>query len=1301
MVSCVGVNMTKKRDSNAAVDSQMASMPPQMEKTGSSPHSLVHRPEFQGTRLPPQRTYSSRKKSAHFVDYSFEDFPIMLNGTFFQICNGNYSVSLSPKRKFDGILISVKRGTSVRPTVCAIVSFKSSDSHIRSAVKECADHLELSGCAVSDGQRHPVSHCSVSYLADHYIVVLDKISEHFSEAIYYCSLCDFHLVDIRHVKHHFITSQHFTAEQHIKERTQLLEKLPNMSTKQLEAINTLINKIIRESDENVKGPIWKRSLELSHTVEELFHRTVFPEMGVIGRIQVYGSVSARTAIDSSDLNLSIDIPKCDDPIEAMKRITEVLNKASDSFNASLVSNSPLFISFTMSNVNVRIAWRCENGVKLGNLLSVYTEVRPQYADLCRVVRKWAKVSGICSSENRQNGLTSYAFDLMVLYFLQQSDLLPCLHEMRPVTSHERKTDPMIEHFYVDRDSYENDIHAIIAKFERPYTVWDIGQLYVDFLRFYALRIHADEVIQVYTRKRITKDQTHWSKKLLQICDPFRTDNIVSFTKHYQPYFFNCFLKSYLYFAIPQTQRGPLIDITLYQKLDESNGRRKKIGGRKGSEVEAAERLEKTTCQKSTLAGSTSLFNGDVDDDEYTAAADAVVEDGKLRAEIEKKILKDLMETSSVHNILLKDLNSENVEIDSILVYSRRTMNRIRRSNPTRIDLQVYRRLKRLGLACREYSYRNKEVDAMHQFRRQKIIHEEKRRKMRAQLNKGELKLLALTKSLSDDLSETELQGCLSRKMDKSAGVCGVQQVNGLPEFAKNIDDNEVSVTGMEVENIETRVCYDDFHILFKDYNERKYKKKINELDAGQFTYTFESSENFNNGYMPQIVCSICEKTGHWSEQCTLMNIPLVEDLNHTKEDFEWTELDNVIMGSHEGTRIKSECDLNRQVRLKIFGSLLSGFGVVNSDIDICFRFQEDVQPLEVDSVGIVQDIALSLKKMRGIESVGTVIWAKVPIVKFTWKDLGVEGDISYYNVLALRNTEMLREYCQWDHRVAPLGVWVKRWAKSCDIGDASRGSLSSYAYIILLIHYLQNCDPPVVPRLQEDFRNDETEPVIVDDCDVYFHRGVIDGWSENRMSVGKLFTGFLDYYARFDFETKVVQIRRKKPLRKCEKAWNRPLCIEDPFDLAHNLGSGVSNKMYVFIIQNIHNSRKNFLLSDIRNDFLKLRDIALEGEMPHDCYDSYGSLLLESIEHFAENDQRHEAEQSPQRNGSKLEKSHTGSNRNPARRPVFGTQIHLTVGRGVFNRRGKQLPQAAKASGMSCPCELCAQHNDGVGDDFL
>ena len=66
----------------------------------------------------------------------------------------------------------------------------------------------------------------------------------------------------------------------------------------------------------------------------------------------------------------------------------------------------------------------------------------------------------------------------------------------------------------------------------------------------------------------------------------------------------------------------------------------------------------------------------------------------------------------------------------------------------------------------------------------------------------------------------------------------------------------------------------------------------------------------------------------------------------------------------------------------------------------------------------------------------------------------------------------------------------------------------------------------------------------------------------NQQSVGELWLGFLDHYARvFDERRLVVSIRQSKLLSKFEKMWNSPcFAIEDPFELAHNLGSGISRK---------------------------------------------------------------------------------------------------------------------------------------------
>ena len=70
------------------------------------------------------------------------------------------------------------------------------------------------------------------------------------------------------------------------------------------------------------------------------------------------------------------------------------------------------------------------------------------------------------------------------------------------------------------------------------------------------------------------------------------------------------------------------------------------------------------------------------------------------------------------------------------------------------------------------------------------------------------------------------------------------------------------------------------------------------------------------------------------------------------------------------------------------------------------------------------------------------------------------------------------------------------------------------------------------------------------------------GLGRNTESVTELWLAFLQYYASdFDDESLVVCTRQRAPLRKFEKMWNSPcVAIEDPFELSHNLGAGISRK---------------------------------------------------------------------------------------------------------------------------------------------
>ena len=154
----------------------------------------------------------------------------------------------------------------------------------------------------------------------------------------------------------------------------------------------------------------------------------------------------------------------------------------------------------------------------------------------------------------------------------------------------------------------------------------------------------------------------------------------------------------------------------------------------------------------------------------------------------------------------------------------------------------------------------------------------------------------------------------------------------------------------------------------------------------------------------------------------------------------------------------------------------------------------------------------------------------------------------------------------------------------CDIGDASRGSLSSYAYTLMVLYFLQQRNPPVIPVLQEIYKGEKKPEIFVDGWNIYFFDQIDElptYWPEygkNTESVGQLWLGLLRFYTEeFDFKEHVISIRRKSLLTTFKKQWtSKYIVIEDPFDLNHNLGAGLSRKMTNFIMKAFINGRRVF-----------------------------------------------------------------------------------------------------------------------------
>ncbi len=195
-------------------------------------------------------------------------------------------------------------------------------------------------------------------------------------------------------------------------------------------------------------------------------------------------------------------------------------------------------------------------------------------------------------------------------------------------------------------------------------------------------------------------------------------------------------------------------------------------------------------------------------------------------------------------------------------------------------------------------------------------------------------------------------------------------------------------------------------------------------------------------------------------------------------------------------------------------------------------------------------------------------------LEFPKSGVGVQCDINFSAHLALQNTSLLRCYSCTDHRVRPLVLFVKHWAKARGINTPYRGTLSSYGYVLMVLHYLVNVvEPFVCPNLQELAPPDPNLPTRalegITTCqgrNVRFWRDerAIQSLAQQRQlnqnhdSLGTLLRGFFEYYAQgnmmstlskrgFDWGRDVISLRTHGGLlSKAEKRWTGAKTVVQP-----------------------------------------------------------------------------------------------------------------------------------------------------------
>ncbi|XP_008056418.1 terminal uridylyltransferase 7 isoform X1 [Carlito syrichta] len=795
----------------------------------------------------------------------------------------------------------------------------------------------------------------------------------------------------------------------------------------------------------------------------------------------------------------------------------------------------------------------------------------------------------------------------------------------------------------------------------------VGQLWVELLRFYALEFNlADLVISIRVKESVSRESKDWPKKRIAIEDPYSVKRNVARTLNNQPvfeYILHCLRTTYKYFALPHkvvksSPPKPLSMVIEHSKEvihhePDVQPKDNKLKNSVLAQGSGATSSTANTCKAQTHTlkeTAKSLGSPPVEDREnkrisvHLENSDCVqaevscddYEDVKIHyQETEGKKEEEKIGRKGRHPLTVSDQDLSSSKRGEFVICGSTWNN----ETDTTLDLEGLRNA--TAKECDGFATLDDQVDADEenvestdepedsldhcapstQGQTSEVIHSDEEDEEEEEEEEEEEPRLATDQREDEDgvANEDELDNTYTGSGDEDAlseeddELGGPAKFGDLRECGKHIDGAllvELHKINLEEEN----VCEEN-----------------SPEEESDFFYEF-SKLIFTKGKSPTVVCSLCKREGHLKKDCPedfkriqleplppltpkFLNI-LDQVCIQCYKDFSPTILEDQ---AREHIRQNLECFIRQDfpgTKLSLFGSSKNGFGFKQSDLDVCMTINGLETAEGLDCVRTIEELARVLRKHSGLRNILPITTAKVPIVKFFHLRSGLEVDISLYNTLALHNTRLLSAYSAIDPRVKYLCYTMKVFTKMCDIGDASRGSLSSYAYTLMVLYFLQQRNPPVIPVLQEIYKGEKKPEIFVDGWNIYFFDQIDElptYWPEygkNTESVGQLWLGLLRFYTEeFDFKEHVISIRRKSLLTTFKKQWtSKYIVIEDPFDLNHNLGAGLSRKMTNFIMKAFINGRrvfgipvKGFPKDSSKMEYFFDPDVLTEGELaPND-----------------------------------------------------------------------------------------------------
>ncbi|CAF3709399.1 unnamed protein product [Rotaria socialis] len=957
-----------------------------------------------------------------------------------------------------------------------------------------------------------------------------------------------------------------------KSRKNQTAMFPKQKTlEHLASLKLVFDKIIAEQYSS------RTSLEEALRLFNQF-RTIILAKKPDAQVILYGSVSFACCLkDEVVIDTDIQVNEIL-PYNILREVIEIIRNSNLYQDIRLnIDHEPCCIDFLVreTNFRMRVTSNYNRGINCSEIVRLYMKFDIRVLSLLRLFRFFAK---ICTLDNPDFGtLHPMVFHIMLIHFLQQiqEPIVPCLHEYIYGVDNA---------LMIMSDAHHNDFLSICNDYASTWKTDNktpVEMLFLQLLSYYISKFDIQQcIVSIQTRMPILKDEKQKFCRTLFCADPVYMNRNLAYTMKANSsfaYFRQTFRKALNYFCQnsnkEQTNNNSIItEVSQSCKSFFTALVSKRTRNVKFTQHDLRQLYEQTFDNRSNLWPEPKVK---LPDNNFLPVLDkSVVSEDEFQEEFQNDVDTD---SDSIYNDDNEIEINPSVSPDVVII-----------NEETKID------------SANELKLKDEDTDDSQYLEEDIIEHPISFEILVENLNENQKRTFRLEYHRQVHEFNRKMREIVNNfKLLPTSESCASSHFDKVIDesHSKTPTENILASAPSTIRPIPQSIQLDQII----DGNILASLESISLNNSRQMAHEF-LAEHFGADKGPPLVCTVCYKSNHIKSECLKSSLPNMMGLHEI--DRKWFDLlSNVCQKITEECKPTNEDIRKREAILKYlevefrkkypnchvsaYGSFYNGFGFRQSDLDICVLL--DLNKKET-AIQVLDNLAQSMKLQKNmLTNVILVRNARVPIIRSMYLQSNIELDVSLNNILPIENTRLIKMYSDIDPRVGELGFVMKTLAKTCNIGDASQGTLSSYAYTIMVIHFLQQIQPPVIPILQQLI--DRQSPNVCTtrkctDCNVYFYADlkklnqVWNGYGLNKLSSGTLWIEFLRYYTeQFDYKNNVVTIRQYEPLPRLEKGWFRQtIAIEDPFLLTHNLADKLSLKKWAMIRRVLLNAGQLFCL---------------------------------------------------------------------------------------------------------------------------